>query len=174
MIASPLRDGSFDVAEIVLLPVPISSLGLGPPNLPLAGSRFAGAKPVASQVQVSASDQPVGVPGGQISQRVDIALNAPTNRVELRYRLSGTTVRSVPSRAGRAFSGIGPMLSGVPSGLPVAIMINGSTVLNIECPALRFSERACAAGRPPHLRVERALPSRSALIVVQFDLPRPS
>ena len=63
LMASPLPDGSFDVAEIVLLSTPTSSVRLGPPRLAQAGSRFSRAKPVASQVQVSAGDQPVMVPG---------------------------------------------------------------------------------------------------------------
>jgi hypothetical protein len=52
-------------------------------------------------------------------------------------------------------------------------MVSGSTVLNIECPVLRLRERACSIGRPPRLRVKSKLPWRSAVIVVQFDLPRP-
>jgi hypothetical protein len=76
-MASPLRDGSFDIAEIVLLASPTSSIPLGPPKLTSAGGRFANAKPVASQVQVSAGNQPVVVPGGRISQRIDVALTVP-------------------------------------------------------------------------------------------------
>jgi hypothetical protein len=53
-MASPLRDGSFDIAEIVLLTTPTSSIRLSPPELKRAGSRFSKAKPVASQLQVSA------------------------------------------------------------------------------------------------------------------------
>jgi hypothetical protein len=52
-------------------------------------------------------------------------------------------------------------------------MVSGSTVLNIECPVLRLRERACSIGRPPHLRAKPKLPWRSAVIVIQFDLPRP-
>ena len=71
LIASPLPDGSFDVAEIVLLSTP-TSVRLGPPRLGQAGSRFSRAKPVASQVQVTAGDQPVRVPDSRIAQRVDL------------------------------------------------------------------------------------------------------
>ena len=173
LTASPLSDGSFDVAEVVLLANPISSLRLSPPDLRLADSRFAQARPVASQVQVSADDQPVMVPGGRLSERVNIALSTPAKRIELRYKLSGITLRSVPSQAGRALSGIGPIVGGVPNSLPVAIVIRGRTVLNIECPTLQASERVCVAGRPPQLHLKRELPWRSAVIVVQFDLPRP-
>jgi hypothetical protein len=174
LMASPLPDGSFDVAEIVLLSTPTTSLQVGPPRLAYAGSRFSRAKPVASQVQVSAGDQPVLVPGGRVKQHLDLALNAPAKRVELRYHLSGITVRSVPSRAGRALTAISPLVEGVPKGLPVAMVVNGSTVLNIECPILRrVRDQACSAGRPHNLRVGHKLPWSGAVIVVQFDLPRP-
>lgn len=173
LMASPLPDGSFDVAEIVLLATPSSSMWLGPPKVALAGSAFAKAKPVASQIQVSAGDQPVLVPGGRVNQRTNLALAVPAKRIELRYNLRGITVRSIPSRASRALSVISPLVEGVPKTHPVALRISGSTVINIGCPALRLREQACSAGRPPHLRVNRELPWRSAVIVVQFDLPRP-
>jgi hypothetical protein len=173
LIASPLPDGSFDVAEIVLLSTPISSLRLGPPRLTQAGRRFSEAKPVASQVQVSAGDQPVTVPGGRVRQRVDLALTTPATRIELRYNLSGITVRSVPSLAGRALTAISPLVEGVPKTFQVAMLVSGSTVLNIECPILRLREQSCSAGRAPNLRVKRNLPWNGAVIVVQFDLPKP-
>jgi hypothetical protein len=173
LMASPLRDGSFDVAEIVLLATPTTSIWLGPPKLTLAGSRFSKAEPVASQVQVSADKQPVMVPGGRVSQRTTLALVVPAKRIELRYNLSGITIRSIPSRAGRALTAISPLVQGVPERLPVASIVSGSTVLNIECPVLPLRERACSAGRAPQLRVKRNLPWSGALIVVQFDLPRP-
>jgi hypothetical protein len=173
LMASPLPDGSFDVAEIVLLATPSSSIWLGPPRLALAGSRLAKAKPVASQVQVSAGNQPVVVPNGRVQQRTELALVAPAKRIELRYNLRRITIRSIPSRAGRALAAISPLVEGVPKTLPVALRISGSTVINIGCPVLRLREQACSAGRPPRLRVNRKLPWRNAVIVVQFDLPRP-
>jgi hypothetical protein len=174
LIASPLPDGSFDVAEIVLLSTPISTLRLGPPRLAQAGSRFSRAKPVASQVQVSAGDQPVRVPDSRVTKRVDLALTTPARRIELRYRLSGITVRSAPSQAGRALTAISPLVAGVPESLDVAMLVRGSTVHNIACPMIRrLREQACSTGRPPNLRVNRNLPWSGAVIVVQFDLPMP-
>ena len=173
LMATPLHDGSFDVAEIVLLHTPTSSIWIGPSKLALAGRAFAKAKPVASQIQVSAGDQPVLVPGGRVNQRTNLALAVPAKRIELRYNLRGITVRSIPSRAGRALAAISPLVEGVPKTLPVALRISGSTVINIGCPVLRLREQACSAGRPPSLRVNRKLPWRNAVIVVQFDLPRP-
>ena len=173
LMASPLRDGSFDIAEIVKLPHATSSVRLGPPNLTLAGDRFANAKPVATQVQVSADNQPVLVPGGRVSRQIDVALLEPAKRIELRYNLSGITIRSIPSQAGRALTAIGPLLKGEPRNLPVVAMVSGSTVLNIQCPARSLSKQACSVGRPPGIRVDGRLPWNKALIVVQFDLPKP-
>lgn len=173
ILAAPLRDGSFDVAEIVSLPAAISAITLAPPQLKLAGERFAKSKPLASQVQVSAGDQPVRVPDGQISRRMTIALVEPVKHIELRYNMSGATVRSMPSPAGRAVTAISPVMAGGPSNLKVAMMISGSTVLNIACPALRLRDRACSTGRPPQLRVKPRLTRAKAVIVVQYDVPRP-
>jgi hypothetical protein len=52
------------------------------------------------------------------------------------------------------------------------MVVSGASVLNIECPVLRLSKRACSIGEPPNLRVKRKLPWRNAVIVVQVDLPR--
>ena len=155
LMASPLPDGSFDIAEIVLLTTPTSSLRLGPPRLAHAGSRFSRAKPVASQVQVSAGSQPVLVPDGRIKQRIDLPLNAPAKRIELRYHLSGITVRSVPSRAGRALTAISPLVAAAPENLPVAMMVSGSTVLK-SMPGAALRDRACSIGWPPNLRVKQS------------------
>lgn len=173
LMASPLRDGSFDIAEIVKLPHATSSVRLGPPNLTLAGKRFANAKPLATQVQVSADNQPVLVPGGRVSRQIEVALLAPAKRIELRYTLSGITIRSMPSPAGRALTAISPLVKGEPRDLPVVAMVSGSTVLNIQCPARSpLLKQACSVGRPPRIRVDGKLPWGKALIIVQFDLPK--
>jgi hypothetical protein len=173
LVASPLSDGAFDIAEIVLLPDVTSSLRLGPPSLKLAGRHFAKSEPVASQVQVSAGDQPVIIPDGRVSRGMTIAWLKPAKRIELRYKLRGVTVRSIPSHAGRALAAISPLVAAVPQNLRVAMIVPGSTVLNIECPARRLPENACSAGRPPRVRVKGTLDQNNAVIVVQFDVPRP-
>ena len=114
------------------------------------------------------------MPGSRVTQGVDLALNTPARRVELRYRLSGITVRSAPSRAGRALTAISPLVQGVPKTFDVAMLVRGSTVHNIACPMIRrLREQACSAGRSPNLHVKRSLPWSDAVIVVQFDLPMP-
>ena len=174
LMASPLPGGSFDVAEIVRLRDATSLLRLGPPNLRIAGDRFAKSKPVATQVQVSAEDQPVIVPDGRVGRRMDLALTQPSKSIELRYHLGGVTLRSIPSPAGRALSAMGPLIQNVPKSTPVAMMVSGTTVLNIECPAVKsVTNKTCWIGRPPQFRVKPKLTRDRAVIVVQFDLPRP-
>ena len=171
-MASPLRDGSFDVAELVILPSQVDSVRLAPPKLAPGGKPFAGLKPVASDVQMSANNQPVIVPKGQVDSRLDIALVEPANRMELRYQLHDVTARSIPSRAGRALAVISPLAAGDPR-LHVVMMVSGGTVRNIQCPMRRgISGQTCAAGRLPHLRAKGELPLSQAVIIVQFDLPR--
>ena len=53
-----------------------------------------------------------------VKQRLDLALSAPAKRIELRYHLGGITVRSVPSRAGRALTAISRLVEGVPRSFP--------------------------------------------------------
>lgn len=172
LMASPLRDGSFDVAELVILPSQVSSVRLAPPKLAPGGKPFGGLKPVASEVQMSADNQPVIVPKGQVDSRLEIALVEPANRMELRYQLHDVTVRSIPSRAGRALAVISPLAAGDPS-LHVVMMVSGGTVRNIQCPMRRgISGQTCTAGRVPHLRAKGELPLSRAVIIVQFDLPR--
>jgi hypothetical protein len=174
LMASPLRDGSFDIAEIVRFADATSSIQLSPPKLALAGDRFAKSKPLASQVQISAEDQPVLVPGGRVNRRMDLALTEPAKQFELRYHLGGITIRSIPSRAGRALTAISPLVAGVSKNFPVVMMVSGSTVLNIQCPVRKtVIKQACSVGQPPQLRVKGRLRWSSAVIVVQFDLPRP-
>lgn len=173
LMASPLPTGDFDIAEMVRLATPTSSVRLSPPKLALAGGRFAKAKPAASQVQLSAEDQPVLVPGGRVDRATDIALNSPAKRMELRYTLRGITVRSMPSRAGRSLTAISPLAGGFRNDLPVAMMVSGSTLLNIQCPVLRLNKQTCWVGQLPHLRVKPQLPLNRAVIIVQFDLPKP-
>ena len=62
------------------------------------------------------------------------------------------------------------MVTAVPEELPVAITVQGHSVRNLSCPRLPLDDQACAAGRRPKVRVDRKLPLRDALVVVQFDV----
>jgi hypothetical protein len=173
LTATPAADGSFDVAESVVLPSPVSVLQLRVPPVGDGGSVFTSVHARATDVHVSASSQPVTVPDAEIGADVDLPLTAAATKFELRYRLTGVTIRSPGSMAGRALAALGPLTSGVPPDLPVATAVPGRTVLNLRCPHLPLGEQACSAGSDGNLRVNRTLPWRQSVVVVQLDLPRP-
>ena len=173
LAASPAADGSFVVAESVVLASPVSALKLRIPPISQAGSVFESMHAQATDVQVSAGNQPVAVPNAQVTADVNLPLNVPASRFEVRYRLTGVTVRSLGSTAGRALAALGPLMSGVPPELPVATVVRGRSVLNLRCPHLRLGDQACSAGSDGNLRVNRTLPWRQSIVVVQLDLPRP-
>jgi hypothetical protein len=173
LLASPASDGSFDVNEFVLLDKPVSTLDLRLPPVSQGGNEFRSLHPSATQVQASADRQPVVIPDARIRGDISLPLVMPATRFELRYRLKGVTVRSLRSVPGRAIAALGPVSAGVPANLPVRIRVTGQAVLNLVCPSLRLSKQACSAGSPPKLRVNRNLPWRQALVLVQLNLPRP-
>jgi hypothetical protein len=173
LLASPASDGSFDINEFVLLDKPVSTLELRLPPVSQGGSEFRSLHPSATQVQASADRQPVVIPDSRIRGDLSLPLVMPATRFELRYRLKGITVRSMRSVPGRAIAALGPVSAGVPPDLPVRIRVTGSAVLNLVCPSLRLSKRACAAGTTPKMRVNQNLPWRQAVVLVQLNLPRP-
>ena len=170
LIASPASDGSFDVLERIRLMSPVSVLTLRPAPVDRAGRQFSSASAAATQVQVSAGDQPVVVPGGKVGARVDLPV-ADVDQFELRYRLTDVTVHSSPSKAGRALAAIGPLTGGVDDDLPVLFIVSGGTILGLNCPLLPISQQSCGSRVQTGPSVERELPWRLALTSVQFNLP---
>lgn len=166
-------DGNFDVAEWVLLPAPISTLSLRPPPIDQAGKEFADHSPVATTIQLTAGNQPVMLPSDTLRAAVLLPLDSKEKQFELRYQLTGVTIHSSPSTAGRALAAIGSLTGPVAAGLPVQIAVIGSRIRNLACPALALDERSCAVGELPELRVNRALPWRDSIVVVQLDLSGP-
>ena len=144
LVASPAADGSFDVLERVRLAGPVSVLTLRPAPVDRAGRQFASATAAATQVEVSAGEKSVVVPGATIGTQVDLPV-APADRFELRYRLDDVTVRSTPSTDGRALAAIGPLTGGVDDDLPVLVIVSGGTVLGLSCPLLPISEQSCGS-----------------------------
>jgi len=170
LIASPASDGSFDVLERIRLVSPVSVLTLRPAPVDRAGGQFASASAAATQVQVSAGDQPVVVPGAKVGARIDLPV-AAVDHFELRYRLTDVTVRSTPSTAGRALAAIGPLTGGVDDDFPVLFIVSGSTILGLNCPLLPLSQQSCGTRVATAPSIERELPWRLALTTVQFNLP---
>lgn len=170
LIASPASDGSFDVVERIRLVNPVSALTLRPAPVDRAGQQFASASATATQVQVSAGDQPVVVPGATVGATISLPV-AEVDQFELRYRLTDVTVRSTPSTAGRALAAIGPLTGGVDDDLPVEFIVTGGTVLGLNCPLLPLSQQSCGSSVAAAPSVERELSWRLAVTTVQFNLP---
>jgi hypothetical protein len=170
LIATPAPDGTFDMLERIQLSRPVSVLTLRPAPVARAGRQFAAASAAATQVRVSAGSQPVVVPGATIAASTDLPVTA-VDQFELRYRLTGVTVRSTPSTAGRALAAIGPLTGGVDEDLPVLFIVTGGTVLGLACPLLPLEQQACGSRVQTGTSVERSLPWRLALTSVQFNLP---
>ncbi len=165
--------GAFAVSETILLDQPITVVILRPPPIRLAGTDFAPRRPIAKNVSLTTGSHSVVLPTSDVSEATRVALPRPTRRLELRYQLTGVTVRSNPSAAGRALAALGPVSAGYPAQLPVAMRVTGGHVRNLQCPRLPPSDQSCAAGEPGRLRLARPLPWHEAIIVIQLDLPRP-
>jgi len=122
---------------------------------------------------VTAGDQPVVLPSDTLRAAVTLPLGSNEKQFELRYRLAGVTIRSTPSKAGRALAAIGPLTGHLTEDLPVAVTVIGSGVRNLECRQLSLGESACATGELPELRVNRLLHWTQSVVVVQLDLSSP-
>jgi hypothetical protein len=167
----PQRDGSFDVTEDVMLPEATDILSL---QLPTSGVNLPGmmspTTPRVTNLKVLADNQFVPVGDSTVAGPGDLPLTVSATRIQLTYRLSGTTVLASPSTTStRASSAIRPLTSGADATLPTDIHV-ASGLLNAVCPLM--AETRCAVGDPPNLTIQTGLPASKALVVLQLDLPR--
>jgi hypothetical protein len=162
--------GDFEIVETVRLAEPVTQLALAVPDLGPAGPSLRATHPVADALKVTADDHSIKLSTRIVRRSITVPLPRPADLFELSYRLSDVTVMNTPSSAGRALGGLGPMATGVPEELPVAITVRGHSIRNLSCPRLPIDDQSCAAGRSPRLRVERNLARRDALVLVQFDI----
>jgi hypothetical protein len=173
LMAAPDADGRFTITELVRLPEPVIALALRPLDSRAAGRGLRGAKPIATDIELTADEQPVKLSRNRVSRPQAVTLDAPTAVFELHYVLRRVTVRTPNSTPGRALGVIGPLVAGVPGDLPVDVVVIGRSVRNLGCPSSEMVRRPCAAGQLPRLTVNRSLPHRTAVVIVQLDLPRP-
>ena len=172
LVVARSTDAAFAVTEMVRLEAPTASIAVRPPDFSAAGSTFDDARPFASKVRIIARDQSVPVPDGTVNRAETFDLDQPVRRYRMHYELNRAIVPSMPSSAGRALGAIRPLTSGQPDDMKVAVVTVGTGVLNLSCPALPLSLRSCAEGTPPLLHVRQDLPWRTALVIVQLDLPK--
>jgi len=173
LMAAPDADGRFTMTELVRLAEPVTAVQLRPLNIQAAGPGLRGAKPIATDIELTADEQPVRLSRNRVSRPQSVTFDAPTAVFEVRYMLRRVTVRTPNSSPGRALGAIGPLVAGVPGDLPVDVVVMGRSVRNLGCPSSEMVRRPCASGQLPRLTVNRSLPHRTALVIVQLDLPRP-
>jgi hypothetical protein len=171
LVAVVRPDRVFEVTETVRLAAPVSQVTLTPPDLRRGSRYLRSARPEATVVVVRGAEQrAVRPPGGRVVTATTVALDQPTDRFEIRYRLHGSIRMNKPSSAGRALGAVAPLTSGLPADLPVAVRVHGTAVQNLDCVGLPTDQRACIDGRRPHARVNQDLPYRVAVVQVQLDL----
>ncbi|HSU36669.1 MAG TPA: hypothetical protein VLJ88_13505 [Propionibacteriaceae bacterium] len=173
LMAAPDADGRFKMTELVRLAEPVPALQLRPLNIQAAGPGLRGAKPIATDIELTADEQPVKLSRNRVSRPQTVTFDAPAAVFEVHYMLRRVTVRTPNSAPGRALGAIGPLVAGVPGDLPVDVVVMGRSVRNLGCPSSEMVRRPCAAGQLPRLTVNRSLPHRTALVIVQLDLPAP-
>ncbi|MGB7448924.1 MAG: hypothetical protein WA892_07325 [Ornithinimicrobium sp.] len=171
MVVSPSLDGDLLVTETVRLSASTDTLTFGPPLVRRAGSQFDEATATATGVRLRSPGQAVSFPEGPVDEQVQVAVPA-TQDAEISYRLSGATVRSTPSEAGRASGAVSPLLRDLDAELPVQVVVTGPTVLNLACPLLPVWEQACQNGTPLAAQTKAPLPFADAVVTVQLDLRR--
>jgi len=122
--AVPRGDGSFDITEDVVLRSEVALVRL---QLPPSAVRLVGmmrqTKPIATSLKVTADDEPVPMETTRLAMTRDLPLTVAATRLRLVYRLSGSTVRSLPSETGRASAAISPLTAGIDGTLPTNYQI---------------------------------------------------
>ena len=172
LTAVPRADGSFDITENVMLPEATDILPL---QLPASGEHLPGmmarTTPHVTNLKLLADDQSVPLDNTTVTAADYIPLTVPATRIQLTYRLSGSTVRAqpLPSPSTRAGAAIRPLTAGTDGTLPTDVAVT-SGLLNAVCPLM--TETRCAVGDPPNLTIQPDIPASKALVVLQLNLPR--
>lgn len=170
LTAVPRPDGSFDVTENVMLPEATDIL---PVQVPASGEHLPGmmtrTTPRVTNLKVTADNQSVPLGNTTLTGSDYIPLTVAASRIQLTYRLSGSTVRASPSESTRAGAALRPLTAAAESRLPTDLTVTGG-LLNAVCPLM--PETRCAVGDPPNLSIRPGIPADKALVVLQLDLPR--
>ena len=169
--ATPRSDGTFDVVETITLRIPTDRLIFAAPSAPLAGAAFAASRPRANSVVLRAGGLLVPMRPAEVGTRRVVLLDSPVDRIELRYRLTGAIIRSVPSKADRALGLLAPLAAGLDGSLPTNLTV--ARARNLFCPLLSSTQQRCAAEDPHGMTSLPGLAADDATVLVQLDLPPP-
>jgi hypothetical protein len=144
-----------------------------PLQLPASGKNLPGmmapTTPSVTNLKLIADGKSVPLGSTTITGAGFVRLTSGATKIQLTYRLSGSTVRATPSGSTRAGAAIRPLTASVESTIPTDVTIT-SGLLNAVCPLL--DETRCAVGDPPDLTVRPGIPAGKALVVLQLNLPR--
>jgi hypothetical protein len=108
----------------------------------------------------------------EVAARRVVLLRSPAVQIELRYRLTGTIIRSVPSLPGRALGIAAPLTAHVDGSLPTTLTF--ARARNLLCPLLAPARLLCATAQRTGMTAPLGLAAEDTTIVVQLDLPRPT
>jgi len=171
----PRRTGTRHLAVVALLLgySATEATDILPLQVPATGEHLTGmmarTTPRVTNLKVVADNQSVPLGNTTLTGSDYIPLTVAATRIQLTYRLSGSTVLASPSEPTRAGAAIRPLTAGAENTLPTDLTVT-SGLLNAVCPLL--TETRCAVGDPPHLAIRSGIPADKALVVLQLDLPR--
>ena len=156
---------------MITLPAAVTEVAVRPASIGDAGIGFQRLRPTATNVEVTAGSQALVVPDGPITSEVTLHWASPTQKVQLRYRLSQVSIASAHAKPGRALAAFGSLLDRMPADLPVTVVVTGKNVLSLTCPQLPLATMACGAGKAPQFRTLQPIPFDRSRVLVQYDRP---
>jgi hypothetical protein len=174
LVANPRSDGALDVVETITVRTPTDRLVLSPPVAARTEAAFTAlraSRPRADSVVVRAGGRPVPLRPPVVGTRRVLLLAPPANRIELRYRLTGSVIRNSPSKPGRALGLIAPLTAEVDGSLPILLTVGRAR--NFFCPLLDPALQRCAGEYREGLTSQPGLTAADATVLLQLDLPLP-
>ncbi len=169
VIIRPTPTGDMEVVEQNYGRSAIKTLRL---TLPSADGTAAvrGIHPRVSDLKVLADGRPTSVPsGGSLTSDAQLALDRPSTKITLSYRLSGVTVHTGPGPAGRVLAALSALSVDRSSTEPVVVRVVGSGVLNLVCPDLDVAKQLCGHQDGTQWTTP-SIPAASARVIAQLNL----
>jgi hypothetical protein len=160
-----------DIVETVVLRSAVDHVPLNLPPVRSAVRALRRSEPSAVSLRGVADGRPLVLAPTEVREGIDLPMYGLVTRLELRYRLTGATARSKPSRPRRALAVVAPLTATADPTLPTTIHVTGAVLLNAFCP--RLTEPLCAVGDPPRLSVRPRISAQDAVVVLQLDVLEP-
>ena len=171
--ASPMADGTLEVVERIRFADPVSELSLGLPLTKGVAARSMPGDVEVADLQVQADDAVVDLGATGLTRPRTVDLPGDTSSVVMRYRLTGATIRSIPSTPGRALTVLPPITSPATLGtMPFVIEVSGAQVTNVLCPGLPAAVQLCGRTWTQGWYSPPQEAGRTA-VLVQINLPEP-